>query len=584
MEAVILNNSKDVYNFGIYMAGRPLSEHISEWLFKNGATKTEFINIKKEEFSEKEAEKILKEKREIILITKPIITDIPLKEAIYFHKKNKKTSTLIYNKEKFTGIYILSEGAISSYKSYFLNGYFSFITSAEEYISFHKKILKEEIDFKIASSFKERGVILGEDTLLEIGSVINPPVHIGNRTVIESGAKADSFSFIGEDCIISSCSKIEGSVIQKGCFIGENACIKNSVISSGTVIEKGAVVEDFCFIGKDSLIRENARLPERTVIGNEMSFKNKSEPIPSPFLFEKSEAIPRSIKPEDSVILGAVFSKLISSETIFISSDGTPCSNMLKQAVISGIMSSGGKPTDIGNTPKAALVFLTRHKSCCGIYISKKISFFGKDSFGLKEKEIKKIKENYPYMYFARKEKSRISPYVFSPSLKEVYYEKMLSLLIPSKGCLYFSSDGEEIMRYAHFLTEKTGRIPLSHRTGGYISGYFNTSGELTSLYNEDELPLSRKDILRLYINIIAKYEKKKVVLIEKEYYPELFCYAKKMGTEPLLTNGGDYLKALWEKGTATQYLMESDGVFSFLKIHSYLTREKLLLKDLLVF
>ena len=135
--------------------------------------------------------------------------------------------------------------------------------------------------------------------------------------------------------------------------------------------------------------------------------------------------------------------------------------------------------------------------------------------------------------------------------------EKMISLSDACGGYLFFSSPSEEITKYAKLMAKACGKGLLNHRTGGYISGYSGASGELLALYDEEENSLSRADILKLYINIISRQDKNGVILIEREYYKELFCYAKKSGLEPILFTGGDFLKALWEKGSAAQYLMD---------------------------
>ena len=129
MDAVILNYEKECYNFEIDIAGRPLADYISEWLHENSVEKSEIISFKNQKTTEEEIREIIKKKSEIILITKPMITDISLKKAIDFHKRNKNSVTLIYNNNKSTGIYIISKGDIYPIREYLSEGYFSFISS-----------------------------------------------------------------------------------------------------------------------------------------------------------------------------------------------------------------------------------------------------------------------------------------------------------------------------------------------------------------------------------------------------------------------------------------------------------------------
>jgi len=82
-------------------------------------------------------------------------------------------------------------------------------------------------------------------------------------------SEIDELSIIGDDCTLKPGVKIVNSVLGKGCYIEERACIENSVIWSHTRVGTAAQIKDAiigrgCHIGRSTLVGAGAVLGDKT--------------------------------------------------------------------------------------------------------------------------------------------------------------------------------------------------------------------------------------------------------------------------------------------------------------------------------
>jgi len=567
---------------------RPLIYHIKDFLLEIGIDSVDIFNkYEKGEFPSEledsihlfngkdELLKFIKDEREdIILITRPFLSDMPIMKAILWHQKNENAVTSLFCRGKATGIYIISADSDferEEIKKLNINGYFSLIENGEEYISCHRDILKGRLKLKTESFIKNRGVLMGENTLLKIGAQIKPPVFIGKGTVIESGAKIEAYSVIGSDCVISSGARIGGSVVNKGCFIGEDAVLKKALVAPLTRIKRNATLNELSMVGKASVIGEAAILSDRVLVWDkkfvpdgERVTKNVTSGgrIPVFKFFENtvSGEAGADFSPEDASRLGACFSRLNPALRITVASSGSAASLMIKYAFISGIMSVGGEAVDMGNLPEYIFRFGISHvNASAGVYIagneSTLIKFFGRDSLSIRGKDMKRLKDMYPLSDFARTEASGIKKLIDASNINKVYYETVSSLLNKKKGYAYGSFQENE-KEYASYLSQKSGITLLSKRKSGCISVI--ADDKRFHICDEEGRLLSDEELYKLYKYILKKEGKK-------------ICE-------------NDYLKFTDETGAETQSLMLTDRVFAFFKIAVFIAEQNTGLKDLLVF
>jgi mannose-1-phosphate guanylyltransferase len=82
-------------------------------------------------------------------------------------------------------------------------------------------------------------------------------------------SEIDELSIIADDCTLKPGVRIVNSVLGKGCYIEERACIENSVIWSHTRVGTAANIQDAiigrgCHIGRSTLVGPGAALGDKT--------------------------------------------------------------------------------------------------------------------------------------------------------------------------------------------------------------------------------------------------------------------------------------------------------------------------------
>jgi UDP-N-acetylglucosamine diphosphorylase / glucose-1-phosphate thymidylyltransferase / UDP-N-acetylgalactosamine diphosphorylase / glucosamine-1-phosphate N-acetyltransferase / galactosamine-1-phosphate N-acetyltransferase len=103
-------------------------------------------------------------------------------------------------------------------------------------------------------------IIIGENSIISEGAVIEPPVIIGKNTKISNKAVIEGYTIIGDNCEIRSGSYIRGNVV-----IGNNCIIRSEMKNS--IIMNNSNAAHLSYIG-DSIIGENCNLGAGTILSN----------------------------------------------------------------------------------------------------------------------------------------------------------------------------------------------------------------------------------------------------------------------------------------------------------------------------
>ncbi|HPE70500.1 MAG TPA: DapH/DapD/GlmU-related protein [Thermotogota bacterium] len=116
-----------------------------------------------------------------------------------------------------------------------------------------------------------QNVIIGHNVVIHDGTVIGKNVIVGDGSILgkkpfRSAVSATTVQKewkpleIGEDSKIgASCILYEGSILGKGCFLGDMASIREGVVvGESTVVGKSASIENCCSLGKKVKIETGA--------------------------------------------------------------------------------------------------------------------------------------------------------------------------------------------------------------------------------------------------------------------------------------------------------------------------------------
>ena len=217
-----------------------------------------------------------------LIIYGDIVSDFNLTGLISFHKSEDAEITVGVANDKGCGIYAVSKRVLPLInppidmgelilKCHSLNKkvaifkdncIFFDIDNLSDFKNLNQCLLKESALLKHLSPERDinttKNVIIGDNSHLEVGSSITPPVYIGKNVYIEAGAEIGAFSVIGENCKLYKNSRTEASVIMANSLVSGNAFLKNTVISENTRIKRGAKIYEDTVIGENCIIGENS--------------------------------------------------------------------------------------------------------------------------------------------------------------------------------------------------------------------------------------------------------------------------------------------------------------------------------------
>ncbi len=263
----------------------------------------------------------------------------------------------------FTTVDELAESLTKSHTvlSFSPSGYIKSISDFESYHRCARDFFDKKINLPFPCDEKAPGVWVEENATVMQGSVIVPPVYIGSGSFISKGARIESYTQIGKNVNADCFAGVKRSIIMNGTTLGEGCSLRGAIIGNNceinfeSAIYEGSVIGAGTKIGKHCTVRNSAHIwPEKYIEDESTVCENLIWEKVSPHtLFADGSAtgvINRDITPEFAATLGRSIVPLLGKK-IAVSEDGTPCSSMIKNALLSGIQSAGGKPYDLGEQP-----------------------------------------------------------------------------------------------------------------------------------------------------------------------------------------------------------------------------------------
>lgn len=135
---------------------------------------------------------------------------------------------------------------------FYETGWYSHLSTVGEYL----KTSAQMLDHKqfLPEHRSPNGVILKENTLIEIGSKIKPPVYIGANVSIGKNAEILPYSVICRNTVICQSAKVSHSVISDHCQIAAGATVTGAVLGDHVTVEENTVIPAGSIYGRDTRI------------------------------------------------------------------------------------------------------------------------------------------------------------------------------------------------------------------------------------------------------------------------------------------------------------------------------------------
>ncbi len=203
---------------------------------------------------------------------------------------------------------------------------------------------------------------------------IVPPVYLGSNAEICDGAVIGPYAVVDDNCYVGENTKIRYSTVLENACVSRGSAVTGALICSGAALKKGASMFENSVAGSGSIIGENATVRPNVlvwpgkIIGKETSVSDnvKYGNVRKGLMNENGfcEDGGARLTPEACVRIGAAVGSTRNGSKCGIAIDGSKTAQVLRHAVVSGILGVGGSVWDFGSCFEAQLNFLV---NICGL-------------------------------------------------------------------------------------------------------------------------------------------------------------------------------------------------------------------------
>jgi mannose-1-phosphate guanylyltransferase/phosphomannomutase len=292
-----------------------------------------------------------------------------------------------------------------------VDGYWCDIGSIQSYIQANWDALDGRVRCHIPGR-REGDVWIGDDVEFGIGVQLEGPAFIGDEVKLKAGAYINDHAVIDKYTIVDDHSKVSNCIVWPHSYVGENCRLRQTIvcrnvtIKNNTLVEENAVIGDDCVIGRGSRIRAGVKIwphkevePGSTVRDSVIWAGEWRRGLFSSYGL--SGLINVELTPEFCARLGAAYAATLPKGSwIAVARDHARSSRMIKRAIVSGILSAGGKVRDVRELPVPVTQYAIRSTHCdAGLQIlvspldqrSADIRFFDREGLQIDKRSERKL-------------------------------------------------------------------------------------------------------------------------------------------------------------------------------------------------
>lgn len=246
---------------------------------------------------------------------------------------------------------------------YVAEGYWQDIGSIDQYMKVHHDLMKGVVDIQ-PDGFK-----IGRNIWVNGGAKVDPlaslrgPIVIGRNAKIEAGVKLRPYSVIGNNTVVKNGAMLSRAIVWENCYVGANAELRGCTvgrtcdIKNNARLGEGVAVGDNCTIGENAVISPNVRIyPFKTVdagAGIRTSIIWETRGFRALFGRQGiTGLINIDITPRMAMRIAVSYGTAVpAGATVAISSDQVRACQIMKQAMIAGLNSTGVNVWDLDSAP-----------------------------------------------------------------------------------------------------------------------------------------------------------------------------------------------------------------------------------------
>ncbi|NPV26173.1 MAG: NTP transferase domain-containing protein [Firmicutes bacterium] len=362
-------------------------------------------------------------------------------------------------------------------------GYWCDVGNLQQYQQAHTDILAGRVKVNIP------GRCVGDQIWVGPGSEIHPtaslrgPLLIGDNCQIGPDVVIEPYSVLGNNTVVEARASVKRSILWDSNYIGKKAELRGATLGNrvkvkpNSFIFEGAVIGDDTVINSQSIIKPNVKIwpakviDQGTVVNDSLVWGTRC----ARSLFGANGVtgqINLEITPEFMTKLGAAYGTWLgNSARVAVSADAYGASQMLKKALIAGILSTGVTVFDLGKATTPVCRFSVRSLEVKGgihVKIAPNdldkiiLTFINSQGADISKGDERKIEGLFTREEFRRIASQEVAEATNLPQLNETYLENLRASVnqagIKNEGFkLLLDYDPENMSRLVPTLLSELG-------------------------------------------------------------------------------------------------------------------------------
>ncbi len=229
------------------------------------------------------------------------------------------------------------------------------INMCSEYISFIQNLLRQGDSKRIPEV--AQGIFTPSN--IPYGDyIIIPPVYFGENVQIEKKCVIGPGAVIQNNVLIASGTTVKNSVIfdntyiSNNCFVDGTLCCNNSSIRRNSATFNGSVIGNSVIVGESVALENNSRIPVSSRVENiDLSSVHCNA--------GQSEHYTQfyGYNPNKAALLGSCLGNILNKPSVAVVSDGELNSLSVKLSLLGGLVSTGVRCFDFGNSFMSSIYY-----------------------------------------------------------------------------------------------------------------------------------------------------------------------------------------------------------------------------------
>jgi mannose-1-phosphate guanylyltransferase/phosphomannomutase len=323
-----------------------------------------------------------------------------------------------------------------------VDGYWEDVGTVEAYRAAHEDILDGRVHVDLPGFRVREGVWVGEGADISPDSVIEGPAIIGDNARVEAGALLRPYTILGTDVVVKADALLERTVVHDHVYVGRGSRLRGAVVGRASDlrenvrIEEGVVIGDECFIGEGAIVNPQIKIyPFKSVEpGAHVASSIVWESRGARTLFGRRGVRGLAnvdVNPESVVRLAMAYgTSLKKGSVVTTSRDTSRSARALKRAIMAGLNLTGVHVMDLELAPVPLTRFQVRSERAQGGLTvrlvqgdpdSVEIRFFDASGADISEDNKRKIERLLYREDFRRAFAGDIGDILFPPRAIEFY-------------------------------------------------------------------------------------------------------------------------------------------------------------------